>query len=243
MPALHLRLSPLTRLAAWRERGRLKPPASLRSQAYAPHMQEVATIASSWPQATPTTRTASSTASGRTSESLGGPKAHAAAFLCRRDRRHRHKSLHVSASERPGTNRGPAEPRATLRKVLGVRGYPAAAPGPCLAACCSQCPARGCRRSRTQRPAATQATACALPLATSSPRAHPLGRDSAGGRPLGRPRGLLRLAVLGPGPRRAGPLRRALIAPVDLDLPHARARGRPLTGWAGDGHLQRPHLR
>ena len=28
-----------------------------------------------------------------------------AAFPCRRERRHRHKSLHISASERPGTNR------------------------------------------------------------------------------------------------------------------------------------------
>jgi hypothetical protein len=32
---------------------------------------------------------------------------HAAAFLWRRDRRHRHRSQHISASRRPGTNNWP----------------------------------------------------------------------------------------------------------------------------------------
>jgi hypothetical protein len=34
-------------------------------------------------------------------------KPHATAFLWRRDRRHRHKSLHISASERRGVNSSP----------------------------------------------------------------------------------------------------------------------------------------
>ena len=53
---------------------------------------------------------------------------------------------------------------------------------------------------------------------------------------------VLCLAVLGPDPRRARALRRALAAAVDLDLPHARDRRRPLARRAGDGRLLRPHL-
>ena len=73
-------------------------------------------------------------------------------------------------------------------------------------------------------------------------RAHAVGRQDARRRPLRRTRGRLRLAVLRADPRRGHPLRRALAAAVDLDLPHARDGGRPLARRAGDGGLLRPHL-
>ena len=73
-------------------------------------------------------------------------------------------------------------------------------------------------------------------------RAHPVGRDDARRRALRRSRGRLRLAVLGPDRRRDRPLRRSLAAAVDLDLPHARDGGRPLTRRTSDGRLLRPHL-
>ena len=74
-------------------------------------------------------------------------------------------------------------------------------------------------------------------------RPHPIGGQDARRGPLRRPRRRLRLAVHRPDPRRGHPLRRPLTAAVDLDLPHARDGGRPLTRGPGHGGLLRPHLR
>ena len=73
-------------------------------------------------------------------------------------------------------------------------------------------------------------------------RAHAVGREDARRGTLGRSRGRLRVAVLRADPRRGHPLRRPLAAAVDVDLPHARDRGRALARRPGDGGLLRPHL-
>ena len=116
------------------------------------------------------------------------------------------------------------------------RGQHQADPSSC---CCGCCTARSRPNSASPRTSGGRCRCCSTrPTTCSRPS---VATMLAEGRSAGL-EAVLRLAVLGPDPRRDRALRCPLAAAVDLDLPHARDGRRPVPRRPGDGHLQRPHL-